>query len=49
MGQIEKEFYNFIYLIALGNVREVCKKALLLRCGGQELQDGFSKLLMNSL
>ena len=38
-----------IYLTALGNVHEVCKRALLLHCGGQELQDGFSKLLMNSL
>ena len=26
----------------MGNVHEVCKKALLLHCGGQELQDGFS-------
>ena len=24
-------------------MRKVCKKALLLHCGGQELQDGLSK------
>ena len=28
-------------MTALGNVHEVCKKALLLPCGGQELQDDF--------
>ena len=48
MGQREKDFLN-IHLTALGNVHEVCKKALLLHCEGQELQDGFSKLLMNSV
>ena len=49
MGQMDKEFKKNIYLTALGNVHEVCKKALLFHCGGQELQDRFSKLLMNSL
>ena len=45
----KKSFKIYNYLTALGNVHEVCEKALLLHCGGQELQDGFSKLLMNSL
>ena len=27
-----------MHLTALGNVHEVCKKALMLHCGGQELQ-----------
>ena len=30
-----------IYLAALGNVQEARKKALLLHCGGQELQEIF--------